>query len=92
MRRYSKPTTIITSTQDLTDEGSFDIAAELEKLEEVLRREVRNLMSESARGKLSEKSARDLGTYLKTLREMKAEQETILKQMPSEELKKLAKD
>lgn len=71
--------------------GAFDVQNELEMCEEILRREVRNLMSESSRGKLSEKSARDLSSYIKLLSEMRDEQREKLKDLTKEELEKLAK-
>ncbi len=93
MKRYPKPNTEIKETGAIMEEtsGAFDVQNELEMCEEILRREVRNLMSESSRGKLSEKSARDLSSYIKLLSEMRDEQREKLKDLTKEELEKLAK-
>lgn len=94
MKRYpTKPNTVISEPEESMDAdlGAFDVEKELELCEEVLRREVRNLMSESSKGKLPEKSARDLAAYIKLLSEMKDEQKEKLKHMSVEELEKLVK-
>lgn len=94
MRRYpTKQNTVIEEAGvDMDVEpGAFDVEKELELCEEILRREVRNLMSESARGKLSDKSSSSLRDYIKLLAEMKDEQKEKLKNMPTEALEKLVK-
>lgn len=95
MRRYQKPETKIESQGSgesmEANSGAFDVAKELELCEEILRREVRNLMSESCKSKLSEKSARDLTSYIKLLSEMRDEQREGLRKLSTEELEKLAK-
>ncbi len=72
--------------------SQFDVQKELELCEEILRREVRNLMSESARGKLSDKSSDSLAKYMKLLKDMREEQQELLKHKTKEELEKLAKE
>lgn len=93
MRRYQKPNTEIEQAGESTeaDSSPFDVEKELELCEEILRREVRNLMSESARGKLSDKSSSSLRDYIKLLAEMKDEQKEKLKNMSADELQKLVK-
>lgn len=59
--------------------------------EEILRREVQNLLYESSRGKLNAGSARDLVNYVKLMHELKMEKAKALAEMSDEELAKLAK-
>lgn len=97
MKRYpNKPNTEIESQEARADtdvnSSPFDVAKELEHCEEILRREVRNLMSESSRGKLSKDASASLRDYFKLLSEMKDEQQDTLKHKSKEELEKLAKD
>lgn len=95
MRRFPKTpnTEILPKPEERTDAdfGAFDVAKELEMCEEILRREIRNLMSESSRSKLSEKSARDLTSYIKLLSEMRDEQGDKMKDLSVEELETLVK-
>lgn len=67
----------------------FDVVAELEKVQLVLQREVRNLLTASAAGKLSPPHARDLVAYVKLLSELKAEQEAELASQKDEDLLQL---
>ena len=97
MKRYAKPNTEIKESQGAgadmdVSSGAFDVQKELELCEEILRREVRNLLSESSRGKLSDKSSASLRDYFKLLSEMREEQAEQLKHKSKEELEKLAKD
>ncbi len=72
-------------------EGDFDINALLAKGGEILKREIRNLMRESANGKLSSGSSRDLVSYLKLLSELKIDEEGAAQNLSDEELQKIAK-
>lgn len=67
----------------------FDVIAELEKAQLVLQREIRNLLTASAAGKLSPPHARDLCAYVKLLSELKAEQEAELASKKDEDLVQL---
>lgn len=97
MKRYIDPkANKPTQPEAATDEpaqafSSFDVLSQLDKCYEVLNREIRNLMSESTRGKLSQNSARDLVNYLKLLSELKNEIETDLKDRSNEELEAISK-
>ena len=73
-------------------EGDFDVNALLSKGGEILKREIRNLLRESANGKLSSGSARDLVNYLRLLSELKIEEEAAANELSEEELKKLVKE
>lgn len=73
--------------KDDVAEPSFDIEALLDKGGDILSREIRNLMVESARGKLSPASARDLVQYVKLLAELKQVQMDAASEMTDEELK-----
>lgn len=71
--------------------GDFDVDAMLAKGGEILKREIRNLLRESANGKLGAGSARDLVAYLRLLSELKIEEASAAANLTDEELKKLAK-
>lgn len=88
MKRYAKPTTALPAPAAIPD-GTFDVVELLGKSSELLRREILNLMAESARGKLSPNSAKDLVAYIKLLNELKQEQEEALAKLDDDELKKL---
>lgn len=100
MKRYAKaPNTIVHPagqpsetpppySEELVD---FDIERMLAQGGEILRREIRNLMSASAKGKLDAAGARDLVAYLKLLSELKAQQQAEFADMDEEELKKFSK-
>jgi hypothetical protein len=60
------------------------------KCTEILRREVTNLMMESAKGKLSTQSSTSLVNYVKLLQELKDIEDEELKRLSDEHLKKLA--
>ncbi len=70
--------------------GDFDVDALLAKGGEVLKREFRNIMRESANGKLSSGSARDLVNYLRLLSELKIEESQVANSLSEDELKKIA--
>lgn len=83
-----------TQVPDSTDEQlgtDFDVQAQLEKLNVVLEREVRNLMGESSRGKLNAGSSRDLVAYIKLLSELKIEELKRLSELSDEEVAEFAK-
>ncbi len=95
MKRYPKAENTeieIAAASTDANQGAFDVAKELEHCEEILRREVRNLLSESSRGKLSTSSSVSLQNYIKLLSDMREEQQEKLKTKNTEELEKLAKD
>lgn len=74
-----------------TIEGDFDVNALLSRGGEILKREIRNLLRESANGKLGAGSARDLVAYLRLLSELKIDEEAAANELTEEELRKLAK-
>lgn len=94
LKRYSKPTTVITTQQAETASvvGTFDVTELLDKGGEILRREIVNLMVESSGKKLSPTSARDLVAYVRLLSELKVEQTKVLSEMTDEELEALTKE
>jgi hypothetical protein len=67
-------------------DAAFDVEEQLEKAQIVLTREVRNLLTASAAGKLSPPHARDLCAYVKLLSELKAAQTADLAGKTDEEL------
>lgn len=67
---------------------TFDVVEQLEKAQLILVREIRNLLTASAAGKLSPPHARDLVGYIKLLSELKAEQAKELASATDEELLK----
>lgn len=71
--------------------GDFDVEALLAKGGEILKREFRNLMRESASGKLSPGSARDLSTYLRLLSELKIDESAAANALTEAELRKIAR-
>ncbi len=102
MRKYiAKPATSLpTQASDAMDAPSeailsataeLDYDALLANCGEILRREIRSLMSESQKGKLSAPSARDLIAYLGLLEELRAAELKRLGELSDEELAKLAK-
>lgn len=66
--------------------SDVDIAELLEKTLGILYREVRSLMTESARGKLHKDSAATLVQYIKTLKELREDELELLGKMTKEEL------
>jgi hypothetical protein len=81
------PSTVPVQVQDApASEPSFDVETLLLKTGEILRREIINITSESAKGKLSPASARDLCSYIKLLNDLKTEQADELASMTDEEL------
>ena len=90
MHRNEKgPNTWVPGSDDIS--GDFDIEALLTKGGEVLKREFRNIMRESANGKLSAGSARDLVAYLRLLSELKIDEAAAANELSDEELRKVAK-
>lgn len=70
-----------------SDTGSdVDLSKLLDQGREVLRREMKHLMLESSRGKLSAGSARDLVNYLKLLDELAREEDDALRNYTPEQL------
>lgn len=70
--------------------GDFEVLGLLNQGGEILRREIKNLLMESARGKLSAASARDLTAYIKLLNELKLEQQQALAAMDDEAVEAIA--
>jgi hypothetical protein len=69
----------------------LEIEAELDRCGEILRREIKNLMSLSSRGKLDAGASRDLVNYIKLLHDIKMDQQEKVASMTDEELLKLTK-
>lgn len=69
--------------------GDFDVLAELEKVQLILTREIKNLLIASSSGKLLPAHSRDLCAYVKLLTELKKEQVDALANSTDEELLKL---
>lgn len=67
----------------------LDIAAQRDKLLEAFRRDVTNICSEAAMGKLGAASARDLIAYIKLAADLQREQDAYLAKLPLEELEKM---
>lgn len=88
-RNEKSPNTWVPGSDDIS--GDFDIEALLAKGGEVLKREFRNIMRESANGKLSSGSARDLVNYLRLLSELKIEEAGAANELSEDELRKIAK-
>jgi hypothetical protein len=96
MKRYAaKPTTYVPQPKATVavplDEPTvaFDVQKLLEKGGLILQREIQNLLTESAGGKLQPTSARDLVQYVKLLAELRSEQAAVLHDMADEELSKI---
>lgn len=66
-----------------------DIASLLDSTLEILRREVRHLLMDSAGGKLSKDSSTALVNYVKLLKELHENEKDIVESMTEEELKEL---
>lgn len=61
------------------------------KCQEILRREITNLMVESSKGKLSPNSAKSLSDYIKLLDTLKDKEADLLEELSDTQLKKLVK-
>jgi hypothetical protein len=68
---------------------ALDIGEQLERLLNILQKEVTNLHLESSKGKLSASSARDLVSYVKTLSDIKVRQDKELADLPDDKLEEL---
>lgn len=95
MRRIAKPMTVFPVAQEEQHSElglpELDIEALLSKSAEILRREITNLMTASARGKLEAADSRDLVAYIKLLSELKTEKQKELASLTDEQLEKLIK-
>lgn len=93
MKHYVKPATVIPKQALEADEAplAFDVEALLDKSGLILQREIRNLLSASAAGKLLPAHARDLVAYVKLLHELRNKQEQDAANLTDEELQKAAK-
>lgn len=74
-----------------SETSAYDVQDLLDKCGEILRREVTNLLMESSRGKLGEKSARDLAAYIKLLSDLKEEETAKLTELTDEQLQSIIK-
>lgn len=92
MKRYIKPgqTALPKREEPVPIDTGFDIVDLLQKGEEILRREISNLMIESTSKKLSPNSSKDLVAYLKLLNELKIEQQRALSELTDDELGNIA--
>lgn len=70
-------------------ESDFDVVAELDRVQLILRREVKNLLIASASGKLLPAHSRDLVAYVRLLSDLKKEQLEELSSKTDDELLKL---
>lgn len=92
MKHYSKPTTIVKTLDDtptVTDDqplSEVSVDRLIDNGLTVLQREMKNLLSQSARGKLDAASARDLRDTVKLLFELKDREADLLKGKTDEEL------
>lgn len=68
-------------------EMEFDVVAELDRVQQILRREIKNLLIASASGKLLPAHSRDLVAYVRLLSDLKKEQEADLANSTDDELK-----
>lgn len=92
MKRYpTKMPATIPPTQASSEEASsiFDLDEALTKCQEVLRREIANLLMESSSKKLSAPSARDLCAYIKLISELKQEKLKELDGLTDAELEEI---
>lgn len=70
-------------------EHEFDIDDLLGRTMEILRREIKHLMTASADGKLVSNNAKDLVAYVKLLSDIKQEQDEFLRNLTDEQLEKM---
>jgi len=82
------PVDLVTPAPETSD---FEIDKLLQHCQTVLIREVKNLMSESSKGKLSASSSRDLVVYLELLQGMQRKMVKSLAELSDEDLAKLLK-
>ena len=72
-------------------ESAFDVVEQLDKVQLILMREIKNLLIASASGKLLPAHSRDLCAYVKLLSELKAQQLADLAELTDEQLKEVSK-
>ncbi len=70
-------------------EATFDVVNELDRVQLILQREIKNLLMASAQGKLLPAHSRDLVAYVKLLHELKQAQVEELANLKDEDLNKL---
>ena len=98
MKHYSKRTTLVKTLDDtppVTDDQPLSEVSVDRLIDSgliVLQREIKNLLSQSARGKLDAASARDLRDTVKLLFELKDRESELLKGKTDDELKAMASD
>lgn len=90
MRRYQKEQTQLPEQAVEEVSEAFDVDALLAKGGVILQREIANLMRESAKGKLSTASAKDLVSFLDMLHELRDREIKDLSNLTDEQLKELA--
>ncbi len=81
----------LTSEEELQPE-EVDISDMLERTKEVLRREIKNLSTESIKGKLKPASSASLTAYVKLLADLLKEEKSTISKLSKEELEKLANE
>lgn len=98
MKHYSKPTTTVKTLDDvppvMDDQPLSEVSVDrlIDNGLTVLQREMKNLLSQSARGKLDAASARDLRDTVKLLFELKDRESDLLKGKTDDELKAMGVD
>jgi hypothetical protein len=92
MKRYVKPATSIPPALAPPPETGepLDVQKLLDKSALILQREIQNLLSASAGGKLESASARDLVAYVKLLHELKKAEQDAAEAMSDEQLLAIA--
>jgi hypothetical protein len=85
----SPPANTAPSPPAPASEDDNDIATMLTKSIEILRREIRHLMYESAQTKLSKGSSTDLVNYIKLLSDLHDKEKELVSAITDEELKRL---
>ena len=83
------PPTDTASPSTPASDDDNDIGTMLTKSIEILRREIRHLMYESAQTKLSKGSSTDLVNYIKLLSDLHDKEKELVSKITDEELKKL---
>ena len=98
MKHYSKPTTTVKTLDDvlpvMDDQPLSEVSVDrlIDNGLTVLQREMKNLLSQSARGKLDAASACDLRDMVKLLFELKDRESDLLKGKTDDELKAMGVD
>jgi len=91
MRRIADFTSKNTQTEPDFSLASTTLDELVDKAQEILRREITNLMVESTGKKLSPTSSQSLVAYIKLLGELKEKEEDLLQRLGDNHLKRIAK-